>query len=103
MSAPLVAIIPHRLGKAEALRRLREGLGRAQTQANLFLNVEPATWEGDRVTFRVRALGQTAAAAIDVFEQEVRLEVTLPWLLQKLADRILPALRRETTLLLNKK
>jgi hypothetical protein len=103
MSAPIVAVIPHRLGKAEALRRLREGLGRAQAGANYFLRVEPATWDGDRVTFQARALGQTAAASIDVFEHEVRLEVMLPWLLQKIADRILPALRRETTLLLEKK
>jgi hypothetical protein len=103
MSAPLVAVIPHRLGKAEALRRLREGLGRAQAGPNYFLSVEPATWHGDRVTFQVRALGQTAAASIDVFEREVRLELTLPWFLQKLAERILPALRRETTLLLEKK
>ena len=103
MSAPVVAIIPHRLGKAEALRRLREGLGRAQAEANYFLSVKPVTWDGDRVTFQVRALGQTATASIDVFEHEVRLELTLPWLLQKLADRILPALRREATLLLEKK
>jgi hypothetical protein len=103
MSAPIVAVIPHRLGKVEALRRLREGLGRVPAGANYFLSIEPATWDGDRVTFQVRALGQTAAASIDVFEQEVRLELTLPWLLQKLADRILPALRREATLLLEKK
>lgn len=103
MSAPIVAVIPHRLGKAEASRRLREGLGRVPAGASYFLSIEPATWDGDRVTFQVRALGQTAAASIDVFEQEVRLELTLPWLLQKLADRILPALRREATLLLEKK
>ena len=103
MSAPVVAIIPHRLGKAEALRRLKEGLGRAQTGFDYFLKIEPATWDGDRVRFQVRALGQTAAASIEVFEQELRLELTLPWFLEKLADRILPALRRKATILIEKK
>jgi hypothetical protein len=103
MSAPIVAIIPHRLGKAEASRRLREGLGRASSGFANLLSVSPATWEGDRVTFQVRAVGQTAGASIDVLEHELRLELTLPWFLEKLAGRILPVLRKETTLLLEKK
>ena len=32
MSEPLVVVIPHRLGKDEALRRIKEGLGRAKTE-----------------------------------------------------------------------
>jgi hypothetical protein len=103
MSAPILVVIPHRLGKAEASRRLREGLGRERTGFAHFLRVEPATWDGDRVTFQVRALGQTAAASIDVLEHELRLQLTLPWLLAKLADRIMPALRQEATRLIEKK
>jgi len=30
MSAPLVVSLPHRLGKPEALRRLKDGLGNAR-------------------------------------------------------------------------
>ena len=103
MSAPIVAIIPHRLGKAEATRRLKEGLGRASSSFAGLLNVAPATWEGDRVTFQVRALAQTATASIDVLDHELRLELTLPWFLEKLANRIMPALRRDATLLIEKK
>jgi hypothetical protein len=103
MSAPILVVIPHGLGKAEASRRLREGLGRAHTSFDLLLKIEPATWEGDRVRFQVRAFGQTASASIDVLENELRLELMLPWFLQKLAGRILPALKREATLLLENK
>jgi hypothetical protein len=103
MSAPIVVVIPHRLGKAEASRRLREGLGRASMGFAHLLSVKPVSWDGDRVTFQVRTLGQTAAGSIDVLEHELRLELTLPWFLEKLADRILPALRKEATLLLEKK
>jgi hypothetical protein len=34
--------------------------------------------EGDRMTFRVRALGQVAAGAVDVADDHVQLQVTLP-------------------------
>jgi hypothetical protein len=33
----------------------------------------------------------------------LRLEVTLPWLLAKLSETLVPAIRRQTTLLLEKK
>ena len=103
MSAPIVVFIPHRLGKAEASRRLSEGFGRARTGFARLLSIESTTWDGDRVRFQVRALGQTAAGSIDVLDQELRLELLLPWFLEKIADRILPALRQEATLLLEKK
>jgi hypothetical protein len=103
MSAPIVVLIPHRLGKAEASRRLKEGLGRSGSDFGNLLSVQPATWTGDRVTFQVRSLGQTAAGSIDVLDHELRLELTLPWLLEKLANRIIPLLRQRTTLLLEKK
>ena len=98
MSAPIVVFIPHRLGKAEASRRLREGFGRARTGFARLLSIESTTWDGDRVMFQVRALGQTAAGSIDVLEQELHLELMLPWFLEKLADGILPALQQEATL-----
>jgi len=51
----------------------------------------------------VRALGQSADGKIDVFDDHVRLEVTLPWLLGKIAEKIIPTIRKEGTLLLEKK
>jgi hypothetical protein len=103
MSAPIVVLIPHRLDKAEASRRLKEGLGRAGSDFANLPSVKSASWTGDRVTFQVRTLGQTATGSIDVLDHELRLELTLPWFLGKLADRIIPALRKGTTLLLEKK
>ena len=32
MSEPLIVVIPHRLGKDEALRRIKDGIGRAKTE-----------------------------------------------------------------------
>jgi len=103
MSAPLVVSIPHRLGKTEAVRRLKNGLGRARTDFGHVMSVDEEVWNGDIVTFRLRALGQAAAGTIEVLENHLRLEVTLPWLLAKLTERFVPTIRKEATLLLEKK
>ena len=103
MTAPLVVSIPHHLGRQEAVRRLKNGLGRARTDFGHLMTVEEESWSGDQVVFRLRALGQAASGVIDVQEDHLRLEVSLPWLLAKLSERLIPAIRKEGTLLLEKK
>lgn len=102
MTAPVVVSIPHRLGRTEALRRLQGGLTRT-AQSFPALTVEEESWDGDRMTFRVRALGQAASGFVDVAEDHVRLEVTLPWLLQKFAQAAQAVIRQRGGLLLGKK
>ena len=78
MSEPLVVTIPHRLGKDEAARRIRDGVGRAKTEFAYLLRIDNDAWEGDRVSFEASALGQHAQGFIEVYEGAVRLTVTLP-------------------------
>jgi hypothetical protein len=103
MTAPLVVSIPHRLGRQEAARRLKDGLGRARTNFGHLMTIDDESWNGDRLSFRLRALGQSASGVIDVQEDHLRLEVSLPWLLAKISEKLVPAIRREGTLLLEKK
>ena len=103
MSAPLVVSIPHRLGRDEARRRLQSGLGRVRADFARFFAIDEETWDGDRLSFRVRALGQAASGTIDVADDHVHLQVTLPWLLGKLAERFAPTIRDEGRLMLEKK
>jgi putative polyhydroxyalkanoic acid system protein len=102
MSAPLVVSIPHRLGREEASRRIRGGLARAAASVPVLI-VDEERWEGDRMFFRVRALGQAASGQIDVTDDHVRLEVLLPVLLQRFAQMAQAAIRDRGTLLLTKK
>ncbi|NVN87602.1 MAG: polyhydroxyalkanoic acid system family protein [Rhodopseudomonas sp.] len=102
MSAPLVVSIPHRLGRAEAARRLKTGLARAAASVPV-LKVDEERWDGDRMMFRIRALGQAAIGHLDVAEDHVRVEVTLPWLLQKFAEVAQQAIKSRGHLLLEKK
>ncbi len=103
MSDTVTVIVSHRLGRVEAIRRLKEGLGQTHSHLGAMITIEEQTWQGDTLHFRMRALGQAAAASIEVLEDALRIEVSLPWLLAKLANRFLPILRREATLLLEKK
>jgi len=102
MSAPLVVSIPHRLGRAEAARRLQTGLARAAASVPV-LKVDEERWDGHRMMFRIRALGQAAVGHLDVAEDHVRVEVTLPWLLQKFAEVAQQAIKSRGHLLLEKK
>ena len=47
--------------------------------------------------------GQSAVGFIDVADDHVRLEVQLPWLLAVVAEKLTPAIRKEGTLMLEKK
>jgi len=102
MSAPLVVSIPHRLGREEAVRRLKTGLTRAASSVPV-LKVDEERWEENRMIFRIRALGQLASGHLDVAEDHVRLEVTLPWLLQRFAEVAQTAIKNRGRLLLSKK
>jgi Putative polyhydroxyalkanoic acid system protein (PHA_gran_rgn) len=103
MSEPLIVTIPHRLGKDEALRRIKDGLGRAHSEFARLLTIENETWDNDRLTFRVKALGQRASGTIDVYEGAVRLEVTLPWLLARFAHAVQRVVGHKGQLMLEKK
>jgi len=102
MSAPLIVSIPHRLGREEAKRRLRAGLTRAAASIPI-LQVDEEKWEGDRLVFRVRALGQAASGHLDVAEDHAWLEITLPWLLQHFAKTAQVAIKHRGSLLLTKR
>ena len=103
MTEPLVVTIPHSLGKAEAVRRIRDGIARAKTEFAYLLRIDNDVWEGDRLTFAARALGQHATGIIDVYEGAVRLEVTLPWLLARFAHAVQRVVGQRGQLMLEKK
>lgn len=100
MSEPVVITIQHRLGKDEAIRRLKSGLA----SANLpFLTIEREVWNGDLLEFSLTGMGQKASGTALVSDNAVRLELVLPWLLRRFAELAGGALASRTKLLLEKK
>ncbi|MCB5174410.1 MULTISPECIES: polyhydroxyalkanoic acid system family protein [Microvirga] len=103
MSKPLVVSIPHNLGKAEAMRRLQGGLTRLKSQFGDKVASVEETWSGDRMDFRVGAMGQSINGHLQVFEEQVKVEVQLPWLLAMVAEKAKNFIQKQGTLMLEKK
>jgi hypothetical protein len=103
MSMPVTVSVPHRLGKDEASRRLKSGLSRMANNLGGIIKIEQEVWTGDRLSFQMQGLGQSAAGTIDVRDDSLLIAVTLPWLLAKIAEQFMPKLKKEATLLLEKK
>ncbi|HEX4553517.1 MAG TPA: polyhydroxyalkanoic acid system family protein [Xanthobacteraceae bacterium] len=103
MSEPLVVSIPHRLGREEAVRRLKSGLSGARTNFAHLITISEETWDDSRLSFRASALGQAASGLIDVRDDHVVLTVQLPWLLAKFAQAASSVISKQGTLLLEKK
>ena len=103
MAQPLVVSIPHHLGRDEAVRRIKSGLGEARAQFAQIATLSEGTWEGDRVSLQASALGQAATAVIDVREDHVQVAVQLPWLLSQFAQAAGTLIQRQGTLMLEKK
>jgi hypothetical protein len=103
MSEPLIVSIPHRLGRDEAVRRIKSGVAEARTHFAHLLTISDETWDDNRLSFRASALGQVASGVIDVREDRVVLTVQLPWLLARFAQAASSLISREGTLMLEKK
>ena len=103
MPEPLIVDIPHRLGKDEALRRIKDGIGRAKSEFASLIAIDNESWNGDCLTFSACALAQRAAGTITVYESAVRLEVTLPWLLARFAHAVQRIAGHKGQLMLEKK
>ena len=88
--------VPHKLGRAEARRRVASGLGRA-SGSPLPITIREKWQDGaedDRLDFTAEALGQTLDGWAVVGEERVELNVKLPWLLAKLAAKLRPQLEQ---------
>jgi hypothetical protein len=106
VARPVTVNIPHSLGKEEARRRIEAGFGRMRQQmtggVGAMLTFQEK-WEGDRLNFEGRGLGQSLTGRLDVREDGVEMQLDLPEILAALADRIAGRLKTEGQKLLEKK
>jgi hypothetical protein len=103
MAKPLIVSIPHNLGKAEATRRLQGGMTSLKSQFGDKIASIHETWSGDRMDFRVGAMGQTISGHLNVMEDQVHVEVQLPWVLAVIAEKAKTFIQKQGHLMLEKK
>lgn len=92
MSAPVEVDVPHKLGRAEAKKRVERGFGKLAGWIPGG-QVSRHSWEGDVLCFTVEALGQTIDARLEVRDAVVRARLELPAMLGMLAGPIQAALK----------
>lgn len=94
MQNSIVITLPHRLGAAEAKRRISAGMEMLRRDYLDKLAHAEASWDGDTADVRVVALGQTVTGKIAVMSDVVRIEVQLPWIIAALAGKIQGVLQK---------
>ncbi|SDR63706.1 Putative polyhydroxyalkanoic acid system protein (PHA_gran_rgn) [Rhizobiales bacterium GAS113] len=103
MSKPIIIVIPHQLGRAEAGRRLKSGLAGIETTLRDKLPILEQTWTEDHLEFRIRLFGYATGGSIDVEDDAVRLLVQLPWPLAVLASKATALIQKQGRTMLEKK
>ena len=104
MSTPITIAIPHKLGRAEARSRVEESIGRFKDQmGKAGMGKIQHAWAEDKLGFHAQAFGQNITGRIDVCDNDLKIELDLPAFLAAFADKIAGRLKKEGTLLLEKK
>jgi hypothetical protein len=102
MSAPIIVDLPHKLGAAEAKRRIAGNLDTLASRIPGGAQVS-SKWEGDRLKLDLGALGQRIEATLDIEEKLVRITVLLPPALAFFGGTIEAGLRQSGGALLEDK
>ena len=102
MNKAITVEIPHQLGRAEARRRIEDGFTDFSRHLGGAGGVSKS-WEADRLTFTLQAVGQQVLGFLDVGDASVRVEVVLPGFLGMIAGKIKGTVQREGRLLLGGK
>ena len=103
MPAPITLSIPHQLGRVEARARLQRGLANLTSQLPGKASAVSESWDGDRLTFRVAALGQSISGEIEVFDASVTMSIELPGVFGLIAGGVKARLQKAGQLLLTRK
>lgn len=102
MSTPLHVSIAHQLGRAEARRRIETGFSKLADQLPGGGSVRDARWDGDRLAFRIAALGQAVTGSVEVLDASVTIDIELPGLLGRIAGAFKHRLSKAGQLLLTR-
>lgn len=94
MTTPLTVSIPHRLGRAEARRRVESGFARITAALPGAAGAGSHRWDGVRLAFSVAAMGQTIGGVVQVLDTAVTMEIELPGVFGLLAGAVRDRLRK---------
>jgi hypothetical protein len=103
MVKPVSITVSHELGREAAVARLRQGVDRIRDKLGMVrMQLVEESWDGDRLSFGVAAMGYTVRGTLTVEESLVRVEMLLPWLLAAFAEKLKLGVEKQGQILLEK-
>ncbi|MCW2315054.1 Putative polyhydroxyalkanoic acid system protein (PHA_gran_rgn) [Rhodoblastus acidophilus] len=96
MGQPISVDVPHKLGAAEAERRVRRGFGVIKEKFGDKLSAVDVVWGEGRADLTITAVGQTLRGALEFLPEAVRVTIDLPWFLAALGSSVVGRLAQKT-------
>jgi hypothetical protein len=103
MSRLVTVRVAHQLGKEEATRRLRSGIGEARSRFSSTISGLDEHWRDNHLDFRLSALGQAVTGTLQVEQNYVDAAFELPTALAFFANRVKGLLQKQGALMLEHK
>ena len=100
--APLTIVIPHQLSKAEARQRIEAHFTELLGQYSSSLDHIEHRWTGDTLDFQAGVMGMTISGKRQIEDQDVRIEIVLPWVLATMSRTLSQTIEQEGRKLLEK-
>ena len=96
MGQPVSVDVPHKLGAAEAERRVRSGFGLLKDKLGDRLSALDVVWGQGRADLTITAMGQTLKGGLEFLPEAVRVTIDLPWFLAALGGKIAGRIAEKT-------
>lgn len=96
MNQTIFVNIPHKLGKAEAKRRVQHGFGEIEGGGLPAMLSFDKRWDGDQMFLKASGLGQTITAVMEVLDDSIKVNIDFPFFLAALAEMIKSAVTKKT-------
>jgi len=96
MGKTITVDVPHKLGAAEAERRVRNGFGVMRDKFGDKLSAVDIAWGQGSADLTVTAVGQTLRGGLEFLPDVVRVTIDLPWLLAAIGETITNKIARKT-------
>jgi putative polyhydroxyalkanoate system protein len=88
MQQPIDVELPHKLGREEARRRIADNVHKLGEHIPGGVGDVQSAWNGDTLSLKVTAMGQTVDADVEVLDALVRCRMMLPGMLALFAKPI---------------
>ena len=87
--------VPHHTTREEARRKIEERMANLERQYGHYATDIDKSWDGDRLTFSVKARGMSGSGSLEITDSEVIVDGKLPLMARPFESRIKSTIEKE--------